>query len=625
MSTNVALATNGGTIIDIIGLNPQKIGNAINGVSSPGSNTAEISWGGAFTIKFHEIASIGSINVVLSQGEAEVFIKYSTDNVHWTDLGNSTGGVMSFSSVEAQYVRITGVTSSTPERIYITEIEVFVIAVTCWLSDGLVDLISGAANDTLFTFSVNYTDTANIKPRTYYPKCHVMLGEKEIRNGLMSPVEFMNFTYTDGKAYEYKCMLPYRGEYTFWFEVSNNVYDYARVDGQQTISVAGVNATPQLAWTGEVGYESGGVLNGNAVGEYTEFRVKYTDMNNDPPQDGVVMLYIYDYTTGELLYEDMMDFVSGSPSVGMIFRKSILPPTGGSSSGLFVYKFTATDTYATAAIGSPCLLHVFNYSVRPVLHYAGGEGFENSYVAHVVNENGTITFNYRVVYQHLKGDKPYPGHPRVDTFYKGNDVAGHSLKKMAATLGESTNYANGVEFYGSYTTPNSSLLLGGFAFALTCKNKWGTEYNGIIYPPIQSAVWQEKYARQTDLKWKYVWVDTEKKDIRIEPLLNVEQGIPYKYCINTNLIILNAVQTGSLLLDYVSAPAKMVAESDIVSIPDSEIETAVLYLLERVYKKLNQWDESRIVQRDYNERIVAVHKMAQTQRPSLFFEPGGGY
>jgi len=85
----------------------------------------------------------------------------------------------------------------------------------CSLSNGKVDLNTGTANTTVFTYSVLYNDSNNQAPKIGYPKIHILLGEKEVKGGLMSPVDGMDTIYTDGKAYQYKGSLPYSGQYSF--------------------------------------------------------------------------------------------------------------------------------------------------------------------------------------------------------------------------------------------------------------------------------------------------------------------------------------------------------------------------------------------------------------------------
>ncbi len=602
-----------------------------------------------FTCIRPPVASFTASKQFVLVGETITFTNTSNghyNEVEWFVNGIALGWNISFehifqtTGIYAVKLKVTALYGANGEPIEhresIAEIKFAVVSAPTDILSPSVDLIEGNVLETLFTFSVTYVDVNNAAPKAGYPRCYILLGEKEVKSGLMSPVEFMDMGYTDGKEYQYKCPLPYRGEYTFWFEAFNNtahyedgVYvegDYARCDGTQTISVSGVNAAPELVWTGEEGYANGGVLSSNAIGGSIEFRIKYVDANNDFPQDVIVSVSVADYDTGAEVFSSWMEVVSGSPAIGMIFSVATVLPFDGRNHRRFKYKFSANDTLGEPAIGVATVYYgVVTVSMRPVLHYVGGERFENSYVDHVENEDGTITITAKVMYAHPVGGKPYSGYPKWRIFRKGIELAGESPREMKT---DGSDYANGAVYIGSYKTPlgyPERAVFSDYTFSLECKNRWGTEFDGTVYPPIQSVAWQAGYGKQTDLAWKYVWVDTTKPETRIEPLLNITQGNPYRYCINTNLIVLDATQQGSLLVDYYSTPSKMTSESDNLSVPDCEAEALVLYMLERVYKKLNQWDESRIVQRDYNERITVVHKMAQTQRPNLFFEPGGGY
>lgn len=127
----------------------------------------------------------------------------------------------------------------------------------------------------------------------------------------------------------------------------------------------------------------------------------------------------------------------------------------------------------------------------------------------------------------------------------------------------------------------------------------------------------------TDLRWVYLWVDTTQDTIRILPN-NIAQNTPASYGI-TNLLFLNAIANGYLLLEYYYKPAKLIVETDIVAIPDEEVELLVLFILKRVYTKLGQTDDALIAGREYRDGLAEVATGRQSQEVETLWEPGGGY
>ncbi|MEK7813372.1 MAG: hypothetical protein AAB296_06385 [Candidatus Desantisbacteria bacterium] len=345
-----------------------------------------------------------------------------------------------------------------------------VVTTGCSLSNGSIDLNTGTANTTLFTYSVIYTDSNNQALKTGYPKIHIMLGEKEVKSGLMSPVEFMDMTYTDGKAYQYKSMLPYSGQYTFWFEAFNKNNEPARTDVQQGPTVSGVNAAPQLVWTGEAGYEGDGINpDGVESGKECVYKVKYTDVNNDPIADGYPKVYIYN-PLGQLIGNAVMEYESGSWSTGAIYR---LATSTFPVAGRYSYKFEAKDAVGAAAIGAAVAAKEGpTVSGAPVLSWLGDAGYEKDGINPEFGSAKTTVFKYQVRYTDPDGDKPYPGYPKLH-IYKGDvEIAGESPKTMLkVTPGETEAvYKGGVIYKVEYTFP-----IGGsdYTYKFEAMDRWG--------------------------------------------------------------------------------------------------------------------------------------------------------
>ena len=346
----------------------------------------------------------------------------------------------------------------------------------CSLSNGKVDLNTGTANTTVFTYSVLYNDSNNQAPKIGYPKIHILLGEKEVKGGLMSPVDFMDTTYTDGKAYQYKGSLPYSGQYSFWFEAFNKDNKPARTVVYQGLTVSGVNVAPNLLWTGEVGYENDGINpNGVDSGKECVYKVKYTDANNDPVATGYPKVSIYN-PSGQLIGSVVMKYESGSWSTGAIYRLATLT---SSTAGRYSYKFEAKDVVGATAMGSPVAT---NYgptvSGAPVLNWIGGTGYEKDGINPEVGIAARDTvFIYQVKYTDPDGDKPYPGYPQLHIYKGGVELAGESPKSMIKVTADETDavYKSGVIYKVEYKFP-----IGGsdYTYNFEATDRWGVPATG---------------------------------------------------------------------------------------------------------------------------------------------------
>jgi len=345
-----------------------------------------------------------------------------------------------------------------------------VVTTGCSLSSGGVDLNTGTANTTVFTYSVIYTDSKNQALKIGYPKIHILLGEKEVKGGLMSPVDFMDTTYTDGKAYQYKGSLPYSGQYSFWFEAFNKNNEPARTDVFQGPTVGGVNVAPNLSWTGEVGYENDGV-NPDGVGSGKEcvYKVKYTDVNNDSIADGYPKVSIYN-PFGQLISSVVMEYESGSWSTGAIYR---LATSTFPVSGRYSYKFEAKDAVGATAIGSPVATNNGpTVSGAPELSWIGSTVYEKDGIDPEFGSAKNTVFIYQVRYTDPDGDKPYPGYPKLHIYKGGVELAGESPKSMIkVTVGETDAvYKSGVV----YKVANTFKIGGSeYTYRFEATDRWG--------------------------------------------------------------------------------------------------------------------------------------------------------
>lgn len=151
---NVALNSNGGTII---ALPEQQVGNpdhANNGIYESGSACTIFSWGHYFVVKFANISIIDKIKTTFGFSSGELALEYSTDNVNWVALQHTTGGEITFDAVQAQYVKVIGVTSPLPRWIWLAEIEIFEVEIPplpdvppnintgCFYNDAVANIVS---------------------------------------------------------------------------------------------------------------------------------------------------------------------------------------------------------------------------------------------------------------------------------------------------------------------------------------------------------------------------------------------------------------------------------------------------------------------------------------------------
>jgi len=119
------------------------------------------------------------------------------------------------------------------------------------------------------------------------------------------------------------------------------------------------NTEPDLNWTGEPGFTGDGVSpdTGPADCRMFEYRVKYSDINNDAPQGGVPWVHILNSTTGVEIKNSTMTFDSwvGAANdyiAGALYTYTTTftdPTVIGTTE--YSYYFNATDIWGRVAIG----------------------------------------------------------------------------------------------------------------------------------------------------------------------------------------------------------------------------------------------------------------------------------
>ncbi|MEN6624610.1 MAG: LamG-like jellyroll fold domain-containing protein [Candidatus Sumerlaeia bacterium] len=160
---------------------------------------------------------------------------------------------------------------------------------TNFSGDG-VDPQTGTMAST-FTFRVKYTDADGDEPAPGYPKLHILRGGAEF--AYATPLTMMPIDASPcstGRVYTCKVKLPRGSDYTYCFEAPDDVGDGAT--GSATAETAGPavtsgNSTPVLQWPDETNFVETGVYPGSGTSDTAfDYRVRFMDNDNDPPQAG---------------------------------------------------------------------------------------------------------------------------------------------------------------------------------------------------------------------------------------------------------------------------------------------------------------------------------------------------
>jgi len=177
-----------------------------------------------------------------------------------------------------------------------------------------------------------------------------------------------------------------------YFDNTNKDLKYAKL----------VNTNPELSWTGEENYVSGGVY--PTVGDRSTtfvFRIRYTDIDNDPPKPGYPRVRIKKDGV-EISSPFIMLEVDPSDTVysdGKLYISSITLPAGRYS-----YSFEAYDIWDAIATGSPT-----TFFDGPYVNEPGIVVVNKGEVKVVGGTSGKGTVNPE------KGEK-------VEIFFKGEQV-----------------------------------------------------------------------------------------------------------------------------------------------------------------------------------------------------------
>ncbi|MDH4320554.1 MAG: hypothetical protein OEV73_03555 [Desulfobulbaceae bacterium] len=344
-----------------------------------------------------------------------------------------------------------------------------------WLADAGYDSTDGVNPDSglstsNFVFKIKYTDANNNPPNAI----QVWI-DKNDDGDFADPGEMISMAevdpndtnYADGKDYTKTVAVSKVGvvastvlEYRFYASDGSEAVDGAPT-GDPTSATANTvtvnNNVPVLAWTGEVNFSADGVNPDSAVFDSSfEFRVKYTDADNEAPSS--IQVWVdknndLSYVEGDGEYIDLVEVDAGDTNYadGKLYHTS--PDITLSTTGNIKYRFYATDSVndATGTPTSDATVAVTSANDPPVLDWTG----EANYTTDGVDPDsdfGGLTFTFRVKYTDSDNDAPNV----VQVWVDKNDINGYEAGEkfdMTAVDPGDTTYSDGKLYTADVAVP----------------------------------------------------------------------------------------------------------------------------------------------------------------------------
>ncbi len=213
-----------------------------------------------------------------------------------------------------------------------------------------------------------------------------------------------------------------------------------------------IDQSPTLDWTGEIGYVSDGVNPDTGPGGTVfEFRVEYTDSNNDAPATIEVWVDENDNETdepGEYYAMTGADSADTQYTDGKLYTRSLTINKGNDNS--IDYRFSASDGTNSAA-GAPTSNSAFTVTNNaPALSWTGEQYFVTDGVNPDTGGDGS-SFTFRVMYTDTDNEGPStPVQVWVDT--NGDiDYDDPGEKQDMTVDGGDGNYSNGENYTKTMT------------------------------------------------------------------------------------------------------------------------------------------------------------------------------
>ncbi|MFC1684226.1 right-handed parallel beta-helix repeat-containing protein [Pseudomonadota bacterium] len=314
-----------------------------------------------------------------------------------------------------------------------------------WTGESMSYVTDGANPDTGaggdgFDFRIKYTDADNEAPASI----QVWIDQND--DGTYDPGEKHSLTivgggdgdYTNGELYAKTLPVASAGDgnISYRFYASDGVYGAVGTPTSDSTIYDLSNVAPTIDWTGQTDYSTDGVNPDSALsGSDFEFRVEFTDANNDMPP--VIQVWVDTNDNGT--YEedektDMTAFDGDSDSTdGKFYTATIALSKAGDDS--FNYRFYAAD-YLAEATGAPQSNSTVSVTNNPpVLAWTG----EANYVSDGVNpdsESGGNNVEFQISYTDVDNEAPASIQVWVDRTdngaYEAEEVELHDMFEVDA-------------------------------------------------------------------------------------------------------------------------------------------------------------------------------------------------
>ncbi len=325
-----------------------------------------------------------------------------------------------------------------------------------WLGSG--DYVTDGAHpdsgfiSSDFVFQVSYTDAHNTPPTSI----QVWLDRNDDGDYLdsgetltMTEISSADTDCTDGKIYTRTVNFFKAGDNTlnYRFYAANGVAAIGDPVTTTTSSVTIANHVPTLDWTGLLNYVSDGVdPNNDEDGSLFDFRIKYTDADNEAPAS--IQLWLdknddSDYLdVGEKVDLSAVDGGDSDYTDGKLYKVAINLNSAGDNN--LNYSFRAGDG-TDAATGDPTsdsTVGIFAASPPPDLDWTGESGYT---IDGVEEESGPCggLYTFRVQYTQLLNTAPVTIQLWVDKNDDGDYLDGGEKIDLTVVDGGDSDYTDG--------------------------------------------------------------------------------------------------------------------------------------------------------------------------------------
>ncbi|MCK4454917.1 MAG: carboxypeptidase regulatory-like domain-containing protein [Thermoplasmata archaeon] len=229
---------------------------------------------------------------------------------------------------------------------------------------------------------------------------------------------------TDGKRYTFDTTLACGVDLSYYF----SGMDEKGLDAAPTLEIFAptVACGPELDWTGEPNFVSDGLdpQVGDSLTNF-EYRIQYSDRNNDAPAAGYPRVHILELGADIIGSPFIMNPLSwvgagGDYVAGRTYTYSTTLPVGSDYSYYFYAEDGGALTNQTATLSGPLVTVPGD---APVLDWTGEANFVSDGLDPEMGDT-TVTFEYRIQYSDADNDAPGAGHPVVHVLDGGFDIVG---------------------------------------------------------------------------------------------------------------------------------------------------------------------------------------------------------